>query len=357
MEVREASEILATLDEQGRLENMPFMPEMLRYCGRRFRVYKRAHKTCDNIQDWSIRRVKDAVHLEGLRCDGADHAECQAGCLIFWKEAWLRRVEPDLAILHSTGATPGAGQEAWPEPTQTGRCTVESLVRATTVGNAGGDETTYACQATDLRKFTSRLYWWDPRPYVHDILSGNLSSGLAGETRTGRAIDLALSIGRLFRALFISAFNTVESWRHAVKYPTIEGALEKTPLETLDLSPGELVQIKSKEEIIATLDTSNRNRGLLFDSEMLPYCGGIYRVRGRVHRIINEKTGKLMRMKNPCITLEGVFCVGDYHRYCPKAILSYWRESWLRRASDAATVAAAACEERDRRSCSNLQAR
>ena len=57
VEVRSREEILATLDQNGRLENLPFMPEMLQYCGQRLRVFKRADKTCDYIKGWSIRRM------------------------------------------------------------------------------------------------------------------------------------------------------------------------------------------------------------------------------------------------------------------------------------------------------------
>ena len=78
VEVRSAEEILATLDENGRLNAMPFMPEMLQYCCKQFRVFKVAHKTCDNIQPWNMRTVKDAVHLTGLRCDGQAHDGCDA---------------------------------------------------------------------------------------------------------------------------------------------------------------------------------------------------------------------------------------------------------------------------------------
>src|SRR4029450_10299473 len=38
IEVRSRDEILGTLDADGRLEGMIFMPEMLQFCGRRFRV-------------------------------------------------------------------------------------------------------------------------------------------------------------------------------------------------------------------------------------------------------------------------------------------------------------------------------
>src|SRR5437867_12743052 len=68
VEVRSADEILASLDERGCLEGLPFMPEMLHYCGRRFRIFKSAHKTCDTIATYQSRRMANAVHLEGLRC-------------------------------------------------------------------------------------------------------------------------------------------------------------------------------------------------------------------------------------------------------------------------------------------------
>ena len=38
VEVRSKEEILRTLDKNGRLEDMPFMPQMFEYCGKRFRV-------------------------------------------------------------------------------------------------------------------------------------------------------------------------------------------------------------------------------------------------------------------------------------------------------------------------------
>jgi hypothetical protein len=91
------------------------------------------------------------------------------------------------------------------------------------------------------------------------------------------------------------------------------------------------VRIKNKEEIISTLDINNRNRGMSFDAEMLKFCGRQARVLGRVERIIDEPTGKMRHLKNPCILLEGVVCPGDYHRVCPRSTYSYWREIWLER--------------------------
>src|ERR1700712_4501119 len=76
VEVRSKAEIFATLDKQGRLDGLPFMPQMLQYCGQRLRVFRRAHKTCDTIHNSGGRRMLDCVHLEGTRCDGAAYGGC-----------------------------------------------------------------------------------------------------------------------------------------------------------------------------------------------------------------------------------------------------------------------------------------
>lgn len=89
--------------------------------------------------------------------------------------------------------------------------------------------------------------------------------------------------------------------------------------------------MRSKEEIFATLDERDRNRGLRFDSEMLHYCGMRARVLRRVEHIIDEETGRMIHIKGDCIILDGVVCTGSYHRSCPRRIFPYWREAWLRR--------------------------
>ena len=326
IEVRTQDEILASLDDRGRLENLPFMPEMLQYCGKRFRVYKRADKTCEYTQGWSIRRMTDSVHLDNVRCDGGGHEGCQAGCLIFWKEAWLKRVDNNVVSSESLQQRPVAPSSVRPD------CTVESILAASKTTDPAG-EAIYTCQATVVPQFTSRMSFWDPRQYIRDLRSGNLESGLAGNSREHRILEVILIISRMLQASIIGLFNELQARRQGSRYPFIEGAAGKTPAELLNLQPGELVEVRSKEEIMATLDKGQKNRGLWFDSEMLPYCGGIYRVLRRVHRIVDEKTGKLVNMKNPCIVLEGVVCKSDYHRLCPRAIYPYWRETWLKRVS------------------------
>src|SRR5690349_15190447 len=91
--VRNLDEILSTLDADGKLDGLPFMPEMARYCGRRFRISHLVRRTC--VEGEARRRaMTDTLLLEDLRCDGASHGGCQRGCRLLWKGAWLSDHQP-----------------------------------------------------------------------------------------------------------------------------------------------------------------------------------------------------------------------------------------------------------------------
>ena len=318
VEVRSEAEILATLDARAELESLPFMPEMLQFCGQRFRVDKLAVKLCDTIGSTGMYRMRNAVHLEGVRCDGQAHGGCQAGCLIYWKEAWLKRV---------SGAGHDRAKRPWDQGQDPATLSREraTLVAAThKVGSKPEDEL-FSCQATELlRAAPMPVPPWDVRQYVRDVRSGNASL-----LATIRAV--AIGVFNEYQDLSRRFVPRPLRIRDGRRLPFIDGRLEGTPDAALGLQPGEQVRVKTKQEIVSTLDSTNSNRGLAFDPEMVWYCGREARVLRRVERIIDERTGKLLRIKRPCIVLEGVTCRGAYHRCCPRADYPYWREIWLER--------------------------
>jgi hypothetical protein len=323
VEVRSEEEILRTLDSRGALESLPFMPEMRRFCGQRFRVYKRASKACDTIEWRTLRRMENAVHLESLRCDGSAHGGCQAGCLTYWKEAWLKRVAgPSIA-----SPSPEVGAGDLPGPAEdVGACAAETLIQATR-RDAGAGEEVFSCQATELlRATTSDIAWWQPGQYVSDVRSGN-----AGVFR----VIVGLLVG--FFNKFQQANRRLFSHRTLIHggrtYPFVLGQAGSASgtADVLDLRPGELVEVRSRNEIFATLNERDRTRGLRFDGEMLKYCGRRGRVLRRVERLIDEKTGKMLSISTDCVIIDRFICTGDYHRSCPRSIYPYWRECWLRR--------------------------
>lgn len=322
VEVRSKEEILATLTADGCLDELPFMPEMLALCGQRVRVEKRADKTCDTIEQRGLRRMESTVHLAGTRCTGAAHGGCQAACNLFWKEAWLRRV--DAVSTHQAGQT---GQLL------SAGCSEERLQACSRQEAAGGDsEVRYRCQATDLLKASRPMSSWDVRQYWRDVKSGNVTVSAMAKAIAWwlfRYSQYHLRGYRLQRWLF----NTLQRVRGGMPDVPLAGTKTRTPSETLGLMPGERVQVKGIEEIRDTLNPDQRNRGLYFDREMTPFCGGTYRVHSRVTQIIEEASGRMIMLPGDCVILDGAFCTGRYHQACPRAIYPYWREIWLRRAA------------------------
>ena len=328
VEVRSAEEILATLDENGMLDGMPFMPEMLEYCGKTVRVWKRADKTCDTIERTGGRRIYDSVHLDGLRCNGAAHGGCEARCLLFWKEAWLKRSGP--GAHQPPAGSPAPGGDAEPH------CDRQGLLDASYDRSHPEDtEPRYRCQATELRRFSSPLHWWDLRQYVRDVGCGNVGIMQVVRAALFRVFCLMLRVGG-YRVLH-GLYSRLQTWRGGTPYPYFKGKLKKTPRETLDLQPGERVQVKSYDEILQTLNGRNTNLGLSFDPEMVRYCGTVHRVLARVDRIVDERNGKMLKFSRDCLILDNVYCQAEYsdrRLFCPRAIYPYWREIWLKRLDD-----------------------
>jgi hypothetical protein len=207
-----------------------------------------------------------------------------------------------------------------------------------------GAEPYYRCQATDMNMAARFLPWWDFRQYVNVRVY---------EVLRALAFWLFCKLLRLrgYR-LWMWVYETIRRRTGGIPFPYQGGSGVKTPTQTLDLQPGELVQIKNHPEILETLNGRNRNRGLSFDEEMVGYCGGAHRVQRRVDRIIDEKTGRMLTMGTPCIVLEGAVCRARFksHRlFCPRSIDVYWREIWLRRIDDKAAATAVSPYQREDR--------
>jgi hypothetical protein len=312
VEVRPPAEILATLDEKGALSGVPFMPEMLQFAGQRFRVSTRVEKFCDTIHGPRSRRIRDTVYLDDLRCDGLGHGGCQAACRLYWKEDWLVRAG------ENGESSAGADDEA--AIAELKRVT-DASSRSLDQSNEGGVDL-FRCQATQALAASEPLHDFDPRQYTRELQSRNV--GIRRLFRVAlRAVHFM--VGRRLRLIGPISLKA----RLIVKVRP--GAKASEPL---GLAVGDWVRVKSEEEIRRTLDERGKNRGLWFDREMRSYCGGIYRVKARIERIIDERTGRMIEIKSDCFVLEGVVCSGECSPsrwLCPRQITAYWREAWLRR--------------------------
>ena len=290
VEVRSLPEILATLDERGCLDGMPFMPEMAVYCGHRFPVHRRVDKVWEYAHGTGMRRVRDAVLLKTLRCDGHSHGGCQAACQLIWKEAWLR--PPGAHVSKASGAGHRVDLDA---------CTQVSV----------DGERRYVCQMTEIIRASTQLSPRDSSHYWRDLRGGNAR------------------LAPLLVVLSIRVFNGMH-WRlGGAPWPVLKPLdSDSSPHQELGLQPGQLVRVKSKHAIELTLNRKLRNRGLSFGGDMLFCCGGSYRVAARVDRIVDERTGELLVFKTPSITLEGANAMGEL-LLTPQNEFFFWREIWL----------------------------
>ena len=98
---------------------------------------------------------------------------------------------------------------------------------------------------------------------------------------------------------------------------------------TESLKAGDMVRIRSKEEIRATLDEWNRLKGCGFLEEMWPYCSTVQRVYKRVEQFMDERDYVVKKCRK-LVILEGVFCHGtvDFGK-CDRTCFFFWREEWL----------------------------
>lgn len=295
VEVLPLTTILQTVDAMGSTEGLPFMPEMVRFCGSRHRIASQVHQSC--VEGTGMRRLTDTFILENVRCDGAAHEDCDKVCAILWRGVWLRGLPPETA-----SHTPAPPRE-------------ETIAEPPTTLPVRRSNGTYHCQSTQLASAGQPLRKWDPRRWYQGVIHRGLDPGSALRM-------LVMPFARKVLARIPGG-----TWRPP------RGDLVRTPEATLGLQPGERVEVRSLAEILTTLDAEGRNRGLQFTPPMVPFCGRSSRVVRRVDRIIDEATGRVVPIRNT-VLLERSTC--DGHTVCggcPRDAYHLWREIWLKRVS------------------------
>ncbi|MCX8004032.1 MAG: hypothetical protein N2688_03600 [Burkholderiaceae bacterium] len=300
--IRPLHEILATLDGDGTVERLPFMPEMLRFCGQEAVVFRCIDKIYDYRKSRRMRDLQGAVLLAGLRCDGAAHGGCQARCPLIWKVQWLERLAPETPKATRAPADGAASDGGAPRlPGATERREPDGTVA-------------YRCQFTELTAATEAQQRFALRRWLGPWVAGNI-------TWTAFVVVLATRL-----------FNWVQGLRGGATFPPAPPRLSE-PAEppSPPLQPGEWVRVRPLEEIARTLNQDSKHRGLWFDPDMVKHCGQRYRVLARVDRIIDVVSGRMLTMRTPCIILDGVDYSGEYLQLSPQHEYLYWREVWLRR--------------------------
>jgi hypothetical protein len=285
--IRSEQEIINTLDDSGCVDGILFMPEMRGYCGGVYIVLKCVNRIL--IEGTGVRGLSDVFILEGIRCDGSDHGECQRLCHIFWKACWLDferiKIDPDI-----------------------------DKAEAPKLKSYHGHPSNCQGQASILLKATHPVSVFNPEQYLQDKQSGTRSLSQTC------VMLLSMAIKRLF-------------WCSRKIYRWFVRRQPKTSYLTQLLQPGDLVKVRSRQEVKELLDWERKTQGLLFAEAMWHYCGKQFRVVKEVKRIVVEQTGVLQKVRDTYL-LEGVTCDGEAFRGCPRMCFWFWKGVWLQKVDD-----------------------
>jgi hypothetical protein len=123
---------------------------------------------------------------------------------------------------------------------------------------------------------------------------------------------------------FLSKFSNLNS---RLKPSSREKPISASQASTL--KPGDLVRVRSREEIQATLNSWKELKGCAFLEYMWQYCDTTQQVLKPLERFLDERDYKVKKCKG-VILLEGVYCNGTpVFGRCDRSCLLFWREEWL----------------------------
>jgi len=90
------------------------------------------------------------------------------------------------------------------------------------------------------------------------------------------------------------------------------------------------VKVKTKEDILLTLDEENKLDGLLFMGQMFNYCDQEHKISKIVKNIYMEK---MIKPTKPLYILDDLRCDGvseSFSAKCDRTCHLVWHETWLR---------------------------
>jgi len=144
----------------------------------------------------------------------------------------------------------------------------------------------------------------------------------------GKLIQLQNRLKRIMKRRLNFLMNVLShTFNSKTRLPGPDDA-EKIAAVT-NLKPGDVVQVKSPQEIKATLNRWNQLKGCAFMEEMWEYCDTRQRVLKRIERFLDERD-YLMKKIRGVVILKDIICRGtkDFGA-CDRCCFFFWREEWL----------------------------
>ena len=111
---------------------------------------------------------------------------------------------------------------------------------------------------------------------------------------------------------------------------------KKTGANNINKNPillGDIVRVRSQQEIRSILDYYEKYMGCLFIDEMYEHCGKICKVLKTVDYFFDEAKQKMTKCKD-IVILEEVQCSGRqrlYRESCDRSCFFFWHKDWLQK--------------------------
>jgi hypothetical protein len=148
-------------------------------------------------------------------------------------------------------------------------------------------------------------------------------------------------IGRVKVLLAVPWNRHVKKWLKQVYYTSFrwrgDSSLQDTAkgfLPAIPFKQGDLVRVRSREDIFSTLDPFKELKGCAFLPDMYQYCGTEQRVLRSMQHFMDERDYKLKKARG-VILLENVMCNGTpTFGECDRCCFLFWREEWLERINE-----------------------
>jgi hypothetical protein len=146
-------------------------------------------------------------------------------------------------------------------------------------------------------------------------------------------------VKRVKRLLAVPWNNHVKKWLKQAYYTSIRWredsypqAIAKGFAPAIPFAKGDWVKVRSREEILSTLDPFKELKGCAFLPGMYQYCGTQQRVLRSMRYFMDERDYKLKKARG-VILLENIICNGTAtFGECDRCCFLFWREEWLEKA-------------------------
>lgn len=134
---------------------------------------------------------------------------------------------------------------------------------------------------------------------------------------------------------FVRKFYTKKTF---TKSQTTSTSFLESSVQQTHFLAGDLVLVRSREEIESTLDPFKELKGCAFLDTMWQYCGTKQRVLQPMARFLDERDYKVKKARG-IVLLEGVLCHGTpVFGKCDRACHLFWREEWLEKVEDGGEI-------------------